>query len=219
MTCPPGCICQGLAFTCSNIFNTSFYPELRYLNAGGSLLQPLQLSQNVLVILLNLTKCQLLRTTMHIPSLPNLLILDLSWNLIDFINMDSFGVLTNLDSLLLSNNPITLFTSETDFSNKKITSVDLSSTRLKVLQTRALTCCQNLRNINLRNTPIQSIQQSVFFTNSLIEVLDFRFDSDIVHSPNDLLIGLRNLDEVKTTDFRLCCPVMLPKGFNYNNCR
>ena len=217
LVCPSGCICQGLAFICPNTFNTSLYPQLRFLDASGSLLHPSDLSHNTLLIHLNLSNCHL--HNLILPILPNLLVLDLSWNSITDLHMDSFSMLTNLNFLILSNNPIYKLSSDTVSSNKKIILLDLSSTLLQKLERTAFMCCPNVKHLNLFDTPIQYLPQTVFSKNQLIETLDFRFDSDFEQAPKNLLINLKYLDNVKTNNFRFCCPVMLPNGFNYKNCR
>ena len=106
MTCPAGCLCQGLVFLCQQPFAAHLFPQLRYLDAGGSGMSPANLTYNVYLVYLSLARCSLVDFTEM--NFPNLQALDLGDNELKTINMGSFVSLQNLKSLHLAQNPLSL---------------------------------------------------------------------------------------------------------------
>ena len=77
-------MCQGLSFICSRTFRAPAFPELRYLDATGTGMDVAQFNSHFLLAYLRLANCDI--DMLSVPSLPNLLVLDLSWNKLTQIN-------------------------------------------------------------------------------------------------------------------------------------
>ena len=92
--CPHHCQCQGWAFVCRQSFPAHSFPQLRYLDAGHSLMTLGDLVNNSYLVWLSLHSCQLQELSNS--SLGNLQTLDVSNNLIQSVNMDSLHYLPNL---------------------------------------------------------------------------------------------------------------------------
>ncbi|PVD27181.1 hypothetical protein C0Q70_12335 [Pomacea canaliculata] len=110
LSCPQGCVCQGLAFVCSEKFNMQKFPAMRYLDASGSGMTTRDLSPSINLVWLSLAACKL--QILSNMSLPSLQTLDLSDNLIRSLDMSYFMQFKNLRVLRLAGNPLqSLFTS------------------------------------------------------------------------------------------------------------
>nr|KAG5710138.1 hypothetical protein BaRGS_006657 [Batillaria attramentaria] len=57
LTCPENCTCYGLAFFCNSTFPAAHFPDLRFLDAGGSNMTPADLENNTMLIHLSLARC------------------------------------------------------------------------------------------------------------------------------------------------------------------
>ena len=88
MTCPAGCLCQGLAFLCHKPFSAHLFPQLCYLDVSGSGMTPSNLIYNVYPVRLSFSGCSLA----FLPKMnfPNLQILDLSENRLKVVNTNIF---------------------------------------------------------------------------------------------------------------------------------
>jgi hypothetical protein len=78
--CPETCLCHGLAFVCDQPFHADLYPQLRYLDGTRSGMSPGDLPSNSYLIHLILARCGVQHV--HEMRLPNLRLLDLSFNLV-----------------------------------------------------------------------------------------------------------------------------------------
>ena len=215
--CPDVCQCQGLAFVCTVKFSARSYPDLRYLDASGSGMTPSDLSDNLLLIHLRLSDCQI--DTQPILTLPNLRHLDLSGNGLKHISMQHFHSLNNLRVLVLSGNPLLSITNteSPEPGMMVLETITLSDTSLDVFNASALAGCPNLKTLNVSWSKLTTITDEGFQSTPLLENLDMR-GSPLKDYPSDLLRGLVSLKLVHADNYILCCEVMLPDDFDLNNC-
>ena len=219
LVCPPSCTCYGLALTCKEMFDVGAHPNLRYLDASGSMLSPQTLSKNTLLVFLALADCGLVSADNL--TLPNLNSLDLSDNLIEFIGKEQLDSVPNLRVLFLAGNPlredfVAGFSALDVFSG--LVSLDLSRTYLRQLNVRGLKPFINLQIMNLSDSNVDRVLDDGFQALVSLTVLDLR-GSSISAYPRDVFRGLSSLEEVYTDNYKLCCPMVLPRGFNVNNCK
>ena len=137
MTCPANCRCQGHAFVCIQPFSAHLFPQLRYLDARSSGMTPFDLKNNTYIVRLSLDKCNII----FLPDMkfPNLHFLDLSYNKITGLTLNSFIEMNNLQSLILKRNPLISVTTEPSKLLKNLRKIDLSGTYLKVFDRKLLT--------------------------------------------------------------------------------
>nr|KAG5691752.1 hypothetical protein BaRGS_014752 [Batillaria attramentaria] len=149
LTCPEGCSCRGLVFTCVTVFPAHEHIDLRYLQASGSGVTPAHLTHNLMLIHLDLSRCNL--TDLGQLSLPNLRTLVLSDNLLHNISAtDLLGVM-NLRSVTLAGNPLTSLFADTSegFSFLAMTSLDMSRVALREIDLGVFALFPNLKSLNL----------------------------------------------------------------------
>ncbi|XP_025101653.1 low-density lipoprotein receptor-related protein 2-like [Pomacea canaliculata] len=107
LSCPQGCVCQGLAFVCSVTFNTQTFPAMRYLDASGSGMSTSDMAPSIYLVWLSLAACDI--QVLSNMSLPSLQTLDLSNNLITSLDMSYFMQFENLRVLRLAGNPMQMW--------------------------------------------------------------------------------------------------------------
>ena len=201
------------------MFDVSAHPNLRYLDASGSRLSPQKLTNSHLLVFLALADCGLVSADNL--TLPNLNSLDLSDNLIEFIDKEQLDGLPNLRVLFLAGNPLREeffagFSAVDVFS--MLTSLDLSRTYLRYFNVRGLKPFTNLQILNLSNSNVDKIPDDGFQILVSLSVLDLRGCPFSVY-PRGVFKGLTSLQEVYADSYKLCCPMVLPDGFNINNCK
>lgn len=159
LTCPPGCTCLGLAFTCSRSFQAGLHPRLRYLHVSGDeAMTPDLLKDNVMLVYLSLARCGL--TSADDLRFPNLQTLDLSDNRIREISFDQLSFLVNLKSLYLSGNPVTALFSDGPSGQSlipQLLKLDLSRVDLEVLNVSALDPLSKLRTLNVSHSGVSRV--------------------------------------------------------------
>ncbi|XP_070173511.1 G-protein coupled receptor GRL101-like [Littorina saxatilis] len=188
LDCPEGCTCYGQAFFCRRPFPARSFPRIRYLDGRASGIRILDLEENTLLIHLNLAENWL--TSAEGPTFPNLRRLDLSDNKIKGFYVYDLGRLPQLETLVLSGNPLVHL-----FESGKRHAVIL----------------------NLSGSEVDSIIGDGFKALTLLHTLDIR-GCPLTHFPPDMFSGLQNLQTVYSDNFKLCCPALLPIGFNLQNC-
>ena len=216
-TCPPQCLCQGLAFVCRQSFNTTEHLDLRYLDASGSNVTSSHLAPLSFLIYLKMSWCGL--NTWSNPYLPNLQHLDLSPN-----HFNTFPILPssvpNIRSIKLHDNPITrLFTSShtITYSFTTLRYLDLSNTDITFLETFDLSSFPEIRILNLSQTELVEIGGAGFSHLSNLQNLDLR-SSKLLSFPRRIVKDLKELKYVQADSYKLCCKETLPEGFNIDNC-
>ena len=229
LTCPPGCTCLGLAFTCSRSFQAGLHPRLRYLHVSGDeAMTPALLKDNVMLVYLGLARCGL--TSADELSFPNLQTLDLSDNRIREISFDQLSFLVNLKSLYLSGNPVTALFSDGPSGQSSIPQLlklDLSRVDLEVLNVSVLDPLTKLRTLNLSHSGVSRVltaegkvpgKDPAHVALTSLRVLDVR-GCPMTQFPTDLFSSLKDLSDVYADTYRLCCPDLLPPAFDVNRCR
>ena len=208
MTCPTQCLCQGHAFLCPQPFSAHLFPQLRYLDARGSGMALFYLSNNTYIVHLNLGHCSI--STLPAMTFPNLQFFDLSYNEIKSIVMNIFTALSNLQILILKGNPLTSVT--TNPSNTRQTllrQIDLSETHLSEFKSKMLPFSPGVKLLNISYSITHSINTNLALTVPFLREIDIR--GVIVNDfPSDIFLGLKDLANVYSSDYRFCCEKILP---------
>ena len=220
LMCPHNCTCYGNSFLCksANILLTTF-PDLRSLDARGTDMKPSSVANNSMLVYLNMARCHL--RVLHLPYLPNLRILDVSDNSLTTLEDKYLTKLPNLLVLLINRNPITsdfLTHLENEQVFPSILHLEMSKTNLPVLNTAAFRNFPNLQTLNLSNTGLKTIRKSSIQLPDKLRVVDLRGCS-VTDFPKDVFRQLSALEKFYTDSFRLCCPEVLPAGFNPLGCQ
>ena len=234
ITCPEVCQCQGLVFICTDNFNVSSNPHLRYLDVRGVHTWSQSLESNLYLIRVCLSDTGL--TTVPALALLNLQHLDLSHNAITSINMQSFSFLHNLKVLILSANPLWAVSNTKlavmEFNTLKSRlalyndggertgrseplRLDLSHTLLPVFSSNL--GFTRLLSLNMSWGRLHTILEDGFKASPQMEVLDLR-GSPLKHFPYTLLKTLGSLKSVYSDNQILCCAKMLPPNFDSGSC-
>ena len=214
--CPAQCLCLGLAFKCNSTFQLPL--TLRALDVSGSSVTPHQLLDFVMLVYLDLSNCNLTTVT-HI-SFPNLQTLSFRRNSIRNIRLKDLTRVSNLRHLYLSQNPMTaLFPPDANssLSLSALKTLDVSGIPFHKLDVSILDSFPELHSLNLSNTGVVQLLSSRRTPLSKLQVIDLRGCS-VLKFPPRLFRGLDNLQQVFGDTFKLCCPQVLPAGFNPSNC-
>ena len=216
-TCPESCTCYGLAFFCTRPFRVDRHPELRFLEARGTGLLPSNVTENRMLVHLGLGLCGL--HSLHFPSLPNLRHLDLSDNRLSAVTSTHLSPLKHLQRLSLAGNPlVTVFGQGPGLpSLRSLRELDLSGVVMTTLNVDDLSVLLNLQRLNLSHCGVRQVSEAGFKPLTKLQTLDLR-GCPLSEFPRDIFKGLRDLQSVHATTFKLCCPVTLPEGFNPLNC-
>ena len=217
LVCPRGCMCYGLAFLCSVVFSVDSYPHLKYLSAVGSGMTPALLTTNVMLVYLSLENCQLV--SLQLPSLPNLLCLDLKLNRMKHINVDTLLAAISLKMLILSDNPLTgLFTrgNKSNVTLGELTYLELSRVPQKQLDPFLSEVFPTLQTLNLSHTGLTDAAEG-FSHYQQLKVLDLR-GCPLTKIPRAVFQGLDQLQTVYGDNYKLCCADTVPAGFNLAHC-
>ena len=218
MTCPAQCQCQGHAFLCPQPFSAHRYPRLRFLDARGSEMTPSDLTENFYTVWLSLSACSL----MALPpmTLRNLKFLDLSYNLLQMVDMSAFTQLINLQTLILTKNPIHLLHkgSSSIVQQSSLKTVDLSRSNLTVFDSKPFSSFPLVQTLNLSFSPTLTIHQSGFqytprLTNLYMEGIP------VETFPADMFKPLSYLSIVTAHTYKLCCTQILPSHFELISCQ
>ncbi|KAK7096406.1 G-protein coupled receptor GRL101-like [Littorina saxatilis] len=217
LSCPPNCVCRGLAFYCGQRFAVEGYEAegLRYLDAAGSGLTPSDVKGSLLLIFLSLAECGL--TSLDGLSLPNLLDLDLSHNNLTSLNALMLEGVPQLRKVVLSGNVFLRVLDSSQGRHDRLSELDLSGVYTPQLNASVLTAFPGLRHLNISGSQVERVLDDGFQWLTELRVVDLR-GCPVSHVPPVLFQGLRSLQAVYADSFRLCCPALLPADFNVHKC-
>ena len=208
VTCPAQCLCQGHAFVCSGNFSVHQFPQLRYLNAEGSGLALLDVTNHQYIVHLILRWCSL--AYLSLVKVPNLQILDLSRNALQTVNMDIFVGLTNLRSLSLAENPLSELVRPSSFVQQTtLKAIDLSHTKLNAFDCHNLSSFYYLQHINLSFSSLQTLTFDSFRCTPHLSELYLK-GSPVKNFPLNVFKLLSHLRMVSADNYKLCCKQILP---------
>ena len=206
--CPHHCQCQGWAFVCRQSFPAHSFPQLRYLDAGHSLMTLGDLVNNSYLVWLSLHSCQLQELSNS--SLGNLQTLDVSNNVMQSVNVDFFQSLPNLKEIRLSNNPVVTVIRK-DFTLKHIFlhKIDLSQTRLAKFDCGIFSGFTAITDFNFSHCGTVKVSRKMFTCFTYLNQLDVR-GTKLVQDNFNLIGQLQHIEAVFSDDYRHCCPTALP---------
>ena len=177
LTCPYSCEYHGHSYQCKHKSPLSRYPQLRFLLAICSEIQPGDLESNTLLIYLNLARCQL----MHLGNVVfhNLHTLDMSFNHVKSVRLvDNINKFPNIVSLYLAGNPIVslLGTEESSAARKtsSLLTLDLSFVELQKMDPSVLHIFPNLQTLNLSHCNLHHVHGQGFQLLTSLRALDAR---------------------------------------------
>ena len=218
-TCPPGCTCHGLAFFCGGGGGSaplSNFSNVRFLHGGGSGMTLANVSESRMLVYLSLENCRLAR--LSVTSLPNLLILDLTGNLLTAVLAEHLRPLKNLRQLVLVGNPLlpSFLLKDANLSSAaaELRLLDLSGVYMEELELPAE--LPKLEILNLSNCGIQRLLGNGFERLKTLRVLDVR-QCPLTVIP-EKMFAASALGVVFADNYKLCCPSVLPKDFDASNC-
>ena len=153
-----------------------------------------------------------------IPRLPNLRSLNLKNNRLTAVHADAFINVTNLKTLILALNPIQSFIlSMRNGISASVEMLDVSGIRMFETNPNLSIIFAEVRTLNLSQNSIQSVAIDGFQALKKLRVVDLR-GNPVTVFPVNLFRGLEDLDAVYADNYKLCCPDMLPRGFNPARC-
>ena len=220
LTCPEHCVCQGHSYLCTQKSPLSEHPQVRFLHAIGSEIQPGDLGSNTMLIYLNLARCNLTHFGNTFPTFPNLRHTDLSFNHLTSVNSNVLAYLPEVTSLSLAGNPITLlFDAEAHSAahTYKVQTLDLSFVEMKEINPKAFRLFPSLQILNLSHCNVHHVQDEGFQPLTSLEVLDVR-GGPLSSFEKSVFRDLHHLRRVFADNYKLCCPATLPAGFVVNQC-
>ncbi|KAK7096328.1 G-protein coupled receptor GRL101-like [Littorina saxatilis] len=215
LSCPPNCVCRGLAFYCGQRFAVGEYEGLRYLDAAGSGLTPSDVKGSPLLIFLSLAECGL--SSLDGLALPNLLDLDLSRNNLTSLNSLVLDGVPQVRKVVLSGNVFLRVLDSGQGRHDRLSELDLSDVFMPRLNASVLTSFPGLRHLNLSGSQVERVLDDGFQQLKELRVVDLR-GCPVSHLPQVMFQGLRSLQAVYADSFRLCCPALLPTDFNVHKC-
>ena len=218
-SCPQQCTCHGLAFFCPKVFAANEHSDLRYIDAADSGMTVHRIGNNHMLIHLSFARCKV--KTVSNFTFHNLRSLDLSDNLLTEAFGHHFSLMPQLTDLFLAGNPlISVFTVSfsSSFRSQTMRTVDLSRVKQPFVVPSLFEVFPSLHALNLSYSGMGLLQwnSSDLLEPSLRE-LDLR-GGVITELPKHLLRGFSDLELLFTDSFKLCCPIVLPPGFDLNRC-
>ena len=216
-TCPPGCQCFGMAFFCNQSVPAGQYPELRYLSAEGSNMTLKDVENNTMLIYLSLARCFL--KDVQAPYLVNLCSLDLRDNHLTSLRPDSLELIKSLRVLILGSNPLNVQLSAAAvsvLSNLRV--LDVSRTAIRQFDPSGLGNLISLRTLNLSYSGLFHVLGDGFQRFKSLQTIDL-LGCSIAKFPQSIFANLHKLQFVTADNYKMCCALILPRGFNPSGCK
>ena len=218
-SCPQQCTCHGLAFFCPQAFAATDHPDLRYLDAADSGMSAHHIGNNHMLIHLSFARCKV--ETVSNFTFHNLRSLDLSDNLLTEVSGHHLSLMPQLTHLFLAGNPLIfvfMVSSRSSFRLQTMRTVDLSRVKQPFVVPSLFAVFPGLQALNLSYSGMGLLQwNSSDLPEPALTELDLR-GGVITELPQDLLRGFPDLKLLFTDSFKLCCPIVLPLGFDLNHC-
>ena len=221
LVCPRDCTCYGLAYICMRAAALSIrevdLAHVRFLDASGTGLTTEDIVNSTMMIYLSLAGCSL--SKLNHMRFANLRSLDLGDNFLTNVNESDFADMLNLREVSLAGNPLaSILTDAFSRTFRMVRLLDLS--RVAMSSIGSFFSGDNfpaLEVLNLSFTGITSISGKGFPSLTRLDALDLR-GCPITKFTRDIFLDLRALDKVYADNYKLCCPAILPDGFNLKNC-
>ncbi|XP_076439120.1 uncharacterized protein LOC143277993 [Babylonia areolata] len=211
-TCPDRCVCYGTVLLPSIHLQADTSPKVRYLEGRGSGLTWDVIAPHVMLIYLGVGACGW--KNMSAVALPNLHVFDVSDNLLQYISWNDFSQLCILKELDLSGNPLSSGISGLGVHQKKMESIfllNLSRVSNPYSYLHAFSdTMQNIKIIDFSSSPLKDLKKVKLPRTLQTLNLDGCPISDF--SP-DFMKGMDELQQVWASNFKLCCPVVLPENY------
>ena len=171
-------------------------------------MKPSDLRKNSYIVRLSLAHCSI--RALSAMTFRNLRFLDLGHNKINDVLMNVFIALQNLQILILKGNPLTVMTTRpSSMKQTLLRKIDLSETHLRVFDSETLSSAPGIQYINLSYSNTYSIRANFASIVPFLRELDLR-GIEINDFPSTLFLGLSDLANVYSSDYRLCCDAILP---------
>ncbi|RWS28770.1 G-protein coupled receptor GRL101-like protein, partial [Leptotrombidium deliense] len=216
VTCPEGCDCVGLYFSCQNRRLTSLPTnlpnnvrklDLSYNHLGPDLkhvdfneffyLGELILQSNSIEILI----------ANKFSNLHNLYTLDLRYNKIKIIRSLAFNGLQNVRTLLLDHNPSLQVIEANAFNNMtSLRNLNITNTNMTKLSKMTFFGMSSLETLHLSENHLQEIETEAFVGLEMLLVLDIQ-NNDLKYVGKESFKQLYNLQNLLTDSFKFCCLV------------
>ena len=218
LACPVNCSCQGHAFTCHTSGSFHSYPLIRFLDISHTKFQAEFVARNLMLVFLNVSNCRL--QDIQTSWLPNIRTLDASHNALTSVSSRLFESMPNLRDLTIKCNPLSaLWITFNTTAGKafRLDFLDLSGTYLPVLDPTLLSVFPYMRTLNLSYCGVEQVLGTGFQSLHSLVSLDIT-GCPLSFASRYLMQGLTKLDSVSADNYKMCCPAMLPEGFNPINC-
>ena len=173
-------------------------------------------SSNRMLIYLSLQRCDI--TNIGSLDCPNLQNLDLSHNLLTHFTGTEIEHLGNLHVFsIASNTAVSMNFADHNVSFSTLASVDLSGLGIEEISDTLLQPFSNIQYLNLSGNRVHKVSSRGFSKLHHLKVLDLT-GSPMTEFPRDVFKDLQNIESITVDNYKLCCPAILPKGFNSKNC-
>ena len=192
--------------------------ELRFLHAEGVGLTPESLRKNGMLVYLNLAGGGLLN--LGDLDLPYLLTLDVSYNRLHAITNADLNVLRSVRDLSLAGNPLSTYLTglvAVNWTLPRLQRLDLSDVALAEVDLQTMRMFHTVQALNMTRCGLQRLLGSGFQSMKQLRVLDVRGSALSVFAKG-IFQGLDELDVVYADNYKLCCPGVVPDGFNAAHC-
>ena len=122
-------------------------------------------------------------------------------------------------SVSLAGNPIISLFGGKNLSTHptSLLSLDISFVEMRKLDLTFLRFFPNLQSLNLSNCHVHSFQGQGFHWVTSLRVLDVR-GCPLTTIPKSLFRGLTSMRRIFSENYKVCCPAILPAGFEGDQC-